>query len=178
MFERRRNVKLNSVILLQDNEIGETKGLVSCHVCVVQVRNRGKKYIIMSHYRVTDVDEHASAIRSIFHRHIGIKGELAVNVLLFRLSPEKLMEYQASPGTIYHIDKYELNTRLLKNELTKIFRNVTIREIPYNIEEKYGGWVRVNAREDTWVSSFGNGFIESGMRIENKLLRDALRRCG
>jgi hypothetical protein len=163
MFERRCNVKLNSVILLQDNEIGETKGLVSCHVCVVQVRNCGKKYAIMSHYRVTDVDEHASAIHSIFHRHIDIKGELAVNVLLFRLSPEKLMEYQASLGTIYHIEKYELNTRLLKNELTKIFRNVTIHEIPYDIEEKYGGWVRVNTREDTWVSSPRNGFIESGI---------------
>jgi hypothetical protein len=43
---------LNSAILLQDNEIGETKGLVSRHVCIVQIRNSKKKYVIMSHYRL------------------------------------------------------------------------------------------------------------------------------
>lgn len=151
---------MNSVILLHGNEIGETKGLVSCHVCVIRVRNCEKKYIIMSHYRVTDVNEHASAIRSIFHSYINIDSELVVSVLLFRLSPQMLMRHQASPGNIYHMDKYELTTRLLRNELAKIFRNVTIREIPYNVGEQDGAWVRVNSSEDTWVSSFGSGFIE------------------
>jgi len=160
MFQRRRHIKLNSAVLLQGNEIGETKGLVSCHVCIVQVKSFEKKHVIMSHYRVMDTDEHVSRIRHIFHNLNDIDGESLVDVLLFRLDPEKIIEHHASQGTIYHIDEYESATRLLKNKLVKIFRNVNIHEIPYDIKEKDGDWVRVNTRKGTWVGSFGKGSVK------------------
>lgn len=160
MFERKRHVKLNSAVLLQGNEIGETEGLVSCQVCIAQVKSFEKKCVIMSHYRVTDVNEHASQIRSIFRNFMGVKIESVVTVLLFRLSLEKIMERYASAGTIYHIDKYQSATKLLKDKLMRIFPNANIREIPYEIKQKHGDWVRVNARKGTWASSFGSGSIE------------------
>jgi hypothetical protein len=95
----------------------------------------------MSHYRVTDVNEHASAIHHILHNQGGIDSESVANVLLFRLPSEKLIMHQASPRTVYHIDQYESVTTLLKNKLVKIFRNVSIREIPYDIRRKDGDWV-------------------------------------
>jgi len=152
---------LNNSIVLQGNEIGETKGLVSCHVCIAEIKSFKKKYVIMSHYRVADVNEHVSQIRSIIDNLLDVDIESVANVLLFRLSSKKLMERSAAAGTIYHIDKYEYTTKLLKKQLMHVFPNADIREIPYESKERHGDWVRVNVRNETWASSFGSGPIEN-----------------
>jgi hypothetical protein len=164
---------------MQRNEVCETGGLLSCHVCIVVIKNLHRKYIIVSHYQVTNTNEHVCKIRSILQSCIGASQVSEVNITLFRLAPEKIKEHHASEGNIYHVDKYESNIALLKNRLLQIFPNANISEVPYYVKKKDGDWVKVNARKGTWVSSFGSGFIENGMRIENKLLRDCSKeRCG
>ena len=162
MFERRRLLKLDNALLLRGNEIGEINSLVSCHVCIIRIKSQGKEYMVMSHYRVTDVNEHLAAIQSILYNCIGIncgRSPVAV-VLLFRLSSLALVRMHASSGTIYHIDKYEAATKALRDALAKIFPNILIREIPYNNGGMAGCWIRLNVRKGRWESSFGSGFIE------------------
>lgn len=160
MFERRRHVKLNSTILLEGNEIGETKGLVSCHVCIIQVKRLDKKSVIMSHFRVTDVHEHVQQIGSILCNFSSIEVESVADVLLFRLAPQKIVEQCTSPGCVYHLDKYESATKLLKDILERFFPHACMREVHYDAREKDGDWIRVDAKHGRWVGSFGSGFVE------------------
>jgi len=162
MFERRRHVKLNSTILLQGNEIGETKGLVSCHVCIIQTKRLDKKNVIMSHFRVTDVHEHVHKIGSILCNFSSIEAESVADVLLFRLAPQKIVEQCASPGCAYHLDKYESATKLLKDRLSEFSPYACVREVPYDVREKDGDWLKVDVKHGRWVSSFGSGFVEKG----------------
>jgi hypothetical protein len=162
MFERRRRVKVNTTIVLQSNEIGETNGLVSCHVCIIQAKRLGKKNVIMSHFRVTDVHEHVHHIGSILSNFSSIDAESVADVLLFRLAPQKIVEQHASPGCAYHLNKYESATKLLKDRLSGIFPHACVLEVPYDVREKNGDWIKVDAKHGRWVSSFGSGFIEKG----------------
>jgi len=162
MFERRRHVKLNSTILLEGNEIGETNGLVSCHVCIIQAKRLDRKDVIMSHFRVTDVHEHVLQIGSILCNFSSIDAESVADVLLFRLAPQKIVEQCASPGCAYHLGKYESATKLLKDRLSEFFPHACVREVPYDVREKDGDWIKVDAKHGRWVSSFGSGFIEKG----------------
>jgi len=160
MFERRRHLKLNNAILLQKNEVCETSGLKSCHVCIVSVTNPRKKYVVVSHYRVMDANEHVCRIHSILQSCVKDGAASKVNILLFRLASDKLIDHHASLGSIYHIDKYESTTKLLKSKLVQIFPDANIQEIPYDLRKKDGDWIRVSARKNAWLSSFGSGFIE------------------
>jgi len=162
MFERRCKVKLNSVLLLQGNEIGETNGLVSCHVCIIQAKRLDKKNVIMSHFRVTDVHEHVHQIGSILSNFSSIEAESVADVLLFRLAPQKIIEQCASPGCAYYIDRYESATKLLKDRLSEFFPRAWVREVPYDGREKDGDWIEVDVKHGRWVSSFRSGFIEKG----------------
>ena len=162
MFERGRVLKLNNALLLGNNEIGEINSLVSCHVCIIRIKSPTKEYIVMSHFRVTDVHEHISAIQSILYNRIGANygpSPIAI-VLLFRLSLVELVRKHASSGTIYHIEKYEAATKALKDALVRIFPNALIREIPYNSGGKDGCWITLNMRKGRWESSFGSGLID------------------
>ena len=127
MFERRRHVKLNSTILLEGNEIDETKGLVSCHVCIIQANRLDRKNVIMSHFRVTDVHEHVHQIGSILCNLSSIDAESVADVLLFRLAPQKIVEQCKSPGCAYYIDKYESATKLLEDRLNEFFSHACVR---------------------------------------------------
>jgi len=161
MFERRRHVKLNSTILLEGNEIGETNGLVSCHVCIIQANRLDKENVIVSHFRVTDVHEHVHQIGSVLCNR-SIDAESVADVLLFRLAPQKIVEHCASPGCAYYIDRYESATKLLKDRLSEFFPHACVREVPYDVREKDGDWIRVDAKHGRWAGSFGSGFIEKG----------------
>jgi hypothetical protein len=127
MFERRRHVKLNSTILLEGNEIGETRGLVSCHVCIIQAKRLDEKNVVMSHFRVTDVHEHVHQIGSILCNLSSIDAESVADVLLFRLAPQKIVEQCKSPGCAYYIDKYESATKLLEDRLNEFFSHACVR---------------------------------------------------
>ena len=162
MFERRRHVKLNSTILLEGDEIGETKGLVGCHVCIIQAKRLDKKNAVMSHFRVTDVQEHVHQIGSILSNFSSIDAESVADVLLFRLAPQKILEKCASPGCAYHLNKYESATKLLKDRLSEFFPHACVREVPYDVRGKDGDWIKVDAKHSRWTSSFGSGFIEKG----------------
>ena len=162
MFERRRHVKLNSTVLLEGNEIGEIKGLVTCHVCIIQAKRFDKKNVIMSHFRVTDVHEHFHQIGSILGNFSSIDAESVTDILLFRLAPQKIVEQCASLGCAYHLGKYESATKLLKDRLSEFFPHACVREIPYDGREKDGDWIKVDAKHSRWTSSFGSGFIEKG----------------
>jgi hypothetical protein len=153
---------VNKTILLQSNEIGETNGLVSCHVCIIQAKRLDKKNIVMSHFRVTDVLEHVHQIGSILSNFSSIEAESVADVLLFRVAPQKIVEQCASLGCAYHLDKYESATKLLKDRLSEFFPHACVREVPYDVKEKDGDWIRVDAKHGRWVSSFGSGFIEKG----------------
>ena len=153
---------MNTTIVLQSNEIDETNGLVSCHVCIIQAKRLGKKNVIMSHFRVTDVHEHVHHIGSILSNFSSIDAESVADVLLFRLAPQKIVEQRASPGCAYYIDKYESATKLLKDRLSGFFPHACVLEVPYDVREKDGDWIKVDVKHGRWVSSFGSGFIEKG----------------
>jgi len=158
MFERRRHVKVNSTILLEDNEIGETNGLISCHVCIIQVKRLDKKNVIMSHFRVIDVHEHVHQIGSILCNFSSVEAESVADVLLFRLAPQKIVEQCASPGCAYYIERYESATKLLKDRLSEFFPHACVREVPYDVREKNVDWIKVDAKHGRWVSSFWKWF--------------------
>jgi len=167
MFDRRYKVKLNSALLLQGNEIGETNGLVSCHVCIIQAKRLDKKNVVISHFRVTDVHEHIHQIGSILSNFSSIDAESVADVLLFRLAPQKIVEQCASPRCAYHLGKYESATKLLKDRLSEFFRHACVREVPYHVREKNGDWIKADVKHGRWISSFGSGFVEKGKQESN-----------
>ncbi len=162
LFERKRLLKLDSALVLADNEVGEVTSLLSCHVCVIRIKTKQKTYTLMSHYRVTDTAEHVAAVRSILYNGLGLNWESspAAVILLFRLSSVQLVKLDAPLGTVYHIDKYEEATKTLEATLRAIFKNLVLREISYGNFNKSGCWIKVNTKKGMWESSFGHGLIE------------------
>jgi len=158
MFEKRKYLKVNSAVLLRKNETIETRDLKSCLVCIISIENLRNKCIVMSHYRIIDIDEHVDKIGSII-KSIADSEISKVTILLFRLSSEKLKENHSSPGVIYNVEKYETTLKLFMMNLLKIIPKAEIYEIPYYAQQKSGDWIRVNTRKGTWVGSFGSGLI-------------------
>ena len=153
---------MNSTVTLQGNEIGEINGLVSCHVCIIQAKRLDKKNVIMSHFRVIDVHEHVRQGGSILSDFSNIDTESVTDVLLFGLTHQKIVERCASLGCACYLDKCESTMKLLKDRLRGCFPHACVREVPYDVREKDGDWIKVDVRHDRWASSFGNGFIENG----------------
>jgi hypothetical protein len=66
----------------------------------------------------------------------------------------------ASPGPIYHVNKYEKATRILKEALADLFTRADFQEIPYGSIEDNGFSIKLNVTRGTWESSFGHGSVE------------------
>jgi hypothetical protein len=160
MFGKRKYLKVNNEVLLRKNKTIETRDLRSCLVCVITIENLSNKYVVMSHYRIIDIDKHVSKIHSII-KSITDSEISKVTILLFRLASEKLKENHSSPGVIYNVEKYESTLNLFMIKLIQILPNAEIYEIPYYAQEKSGDWVRVNTRKGTWVASFGSGRLKA-----------------
>jgi len=166
LFEKKRDVKVGNALLLKENEIGEINSLVSCHVCIILIRSPAKLFMIMTHYKLNEVNNHVAAVRSLLYNSIGINYELSAKaiVLLFRLSTVELMRQKTSSGTVFCVEKYEAATKDLKRELSAIFHDITITEIPCLCKGKEKCWIRLKVRKGLWESSFGNGFIGSAAK--------------
>ncbi len=179
MFEKKRIIGLNKASLLAKNEISVINSLVSCHVCIIRIKDCKNEFNIMSHFKVTNVTEHITAIQAILNdcKGASAKSFARAVVLIFRLSSAQLVKVSASPGTIYHVNKYEEATRLLKEGLTTMFNRIDLQEIPYGSIGNKGCWVKFYIRKGNWESSFDCGLIEeaSGRKCSRKVL---LRQVG